>query len=430
MTLAKSGTILLAGTMIGNISNYLFQFYMGKSLSIEDYGAMNAVFSMLVIVAVPSTTIMLVVARYVSRFRTNGEWDKISALARSSLIKMAMLGGVFFLPFLIFRGPIAGYLRISSTVPVVIVGIGVFSAFIITVNFGVLQGLQKFYSFGAGMGMTGLLKLGFGVALVITGFGLNGATASLTMASLAVFAVTTVPIAAFYRKGAIGALVERHTREIVGYSVPVLLSTVAFSALTNLDIILVKHYFPAMDAGLYAGMAILGRTILYLPAAFVLALFPIVSGSKESDESTFRILDKALFYTVTISIAGVLLFAVFPDEIIRLSFGGRFLAVAPLLKYYALAMGLMAVTSVLISFNLARNRTGFIYVLAGGCAALFVLLKSFHGGLFAVVLSIMIVNFVMAVTQLFMTYRERRAIVRIKNGRGADEKVGFYNYPG
>ncbi|MFQ5442038.1 MAG: oligosaccharide flippase family protein [Thermodesulfobacteriota bacterium] len=431
MTLARSGSILFVGTMAGNFSNYLFQFFMGKYLPVEDYGTMNAVFSMLVIVAIPSTTIMLVLARYVSIFMAESDMGKISSLYRNSLKKIGLLGCAFFLPFLLFRTPIAGYLNITSTMPVVIIGAAVMLTFIVTVNFGILQGLQKFYYLGAGMGSTGVLKLLSGVILVFFGLGLNGAVASVVCSSLLVFAFTSVPLAGYYAAGDWAGPVQKHTRDIVSYSMPVLASTFAITVLTNVDLILVKHFFPALEAGLYASIAILGKTILYLPAAFVLALFPIVSGSKGVDDKTFRILDRALLYTVGISLAGVLLFTFFSEVIIKICFGDRYLHSAPLLKYYAFSMMSMAVMTVLVSFNLARSRTGFLYILAAGAVSIIGLLTFFHGSLLTIVLIIMSVNFLMALTHLWMTHRERSVFLRQRIGGERDgNEVGFYNYPG
>ena len=431
MSLARGGTILFAASMAGNISNYLFQFFMGKRLSLEDYGALNAVFSLLVIVAIPSTTIMLVIARYTAVFKAKGEVKKISTMYRNSVVKMAALGIVFFLPFFIFNRPISAYLNIDDTLPVTIIGLGVFFSFIVTVNFGLLQGLQRFYYLGAGMGMTGVGKLVFGVVLVVMGFGLNGAAASVVFSSLVVFALTTVPLSGYYRAKTPKGGGSTQTREIIAYSIPVLLSTVAVTTITNVDIIFVKHFFPPRYSGLYAAVAVLGKTILYLPAAFVLALFPMVSASNHVDSGTFRILDRGLLYTLGISLAGVLGFCLFPGWIIGSLFGERFIEAAPLLKYYALAMMSMAVMTVLISFNLARNKTSFIYTLLAGCVLLVLGLNFFHSTLLAVILTVMFTNLFITALHLWMTHRDRRSVAKLKNWRESDgDEFGFYNHTG
>jgi O-antigen/teichoic acid export membrane protein len=57
-----------------------------------------------------------------------------------------------------------------------------------------------------------------------------------------------------------------------------LLAVFAFTPLTQADMVLVNRYFPAQDAaGIYASAAVLGKAVMYIPGAIILALFPMVS---------------------------------------------------------------------------------------------------------------------------------------------------------
>lgn len=416
MTLIRSGAIIFLASMIGNISNYLFQFYMGRRLSLEDYGALNAVFSIMVIVSIPTVTIMLVVAKYVSTFRAKGENGRIASLYRNSLVKMLLLGMVFFTPFLLFNSQITRYLKLDNGWPVIVIGIGLFFSFIVTSNLGMLQGLQKFYYFGAGIGLLGFFKLFFGVVFVIFGFGLNGAVASVPVSFICVIVLTAIPLLPYIKEK---ESVERQTREILSYSIPVLAASIAFAILTNIDLILVKHIFPPETAGLYSSLSVLGKTILYLPSAFVLALFPIVSESHSLNQDTYRILGKGLVYTAFISIAGVLVFTFFPELILKIMFGNKFLTIAPLLKYYGLAMMFMALINILMNFNLARNRTGFLYSLGGGCLLLVLSIHLFHGSLLSVIMAVITLGFLLTGANFWMAYRDR-GVSRFVNEVGAE----------
>lgn len=371
---------------------------------------MNAALSMLVIVAIPSGTIMIVMAKYVSMFKAKEEEAHIASLYRNSLTRMAAVGAVCCLPFFIFNNSITGYLKMDSAWPVIITGIGLFGALVVTVNLGMLQGLQRFYYLGAGMGLGGFSKLLFGVVFVFLGFGLNGAIAAPVVSVFAIFVITIVPLHVYFKKR---ENVEKYTKDILLYGVPVLVSSIAFTMLTYIDLIIVKHIFSSEEAGLYAAVTILGKTILYLPGAFVLALFPMVSESHALNNNTFKILDKALFYTVGISMLGVLGFFLFPELAIKILFGNKFSNAAPLLKFYGLAMMFMAIMSILISFNLARHKTGFIYSLVVGCILLIILLNIFHSSLFTVIFIIMAVNFCLAAINLWMVYQDKRVFYSV-----------------
>jgi O-antigen/teichoic acid export membrane protein len=415
MSLFRSGTILFAASMIGNLSNYFFQFFMSRYLSIEDYGAMNAVFSLMIIAGIPTGTIMLVVAKYVSIFKAKDRDREIAYFYKNSLMKMTILGVLFLIPFLIFNNFITNYLKIDSRWPVAIIGIGLFSSFVVTVNMGMLQGLQRFYYMGAGIGLGGVSRLILGMILIFLGLKLNGAVIATAFPGLLIFLITAIPLYN-YLKGKVEA--ERFTKEILSYSLPVLLSSIAFSIITNVDLIIVKHFFPPEDAGLYAAVAILGKTILYLPAAFVLVLFPMVSESHALNNNIYKILDKGLLYTLAFSAIGVVVFLIFPELSIRILFGERFISAAPLLKFYGLAMMFMALISVLMNFNLARQKTGFIYTLGIGCAALITMINLFHDSLLTVILIILSVNLVLSVVNILMVYQDRRVFYQFRKTEG------------
>ncbi len=405
MDLLKSGAAVMAGSMAGNISNYLFQFIMSRNLSIEDYGAMNSVFSMLVIVAIPATAVMLVTAKYISSYRAKGDFLRISSLYRNSLVKMSLAGALAFLPFAAFGGQISAYLKIGSNLPVMLAGISVLFTFAFTVNLGMLQGLKRFYLLGAGLGLTGVVKLAAGALSLPLGLGLNGAIGAVAFATLAVFVITAIPLLGHLKKNR--AEVRKETKEIALYALPVLFSALAFTAITNIDMIIVRHLFTSEEAGLYAAASVLGKTVLFLPSAFVLALFPAVAESHTLNKDAFAILDKGLLFTALLSMAGVMAFTFFPELAIKTLFGARFIAAAPLLKLYGIAMAFMAVISVLISFNLARNRTGFIYSLVAASIALFGLIHMVHGGLQGVMLVVLGVHTALAAFNLILVYRER-----------------------
>lgn len=406
MSFVKSGTVLFLASMAGNFCNYLFQFFMSRSLELTDYGALNAALSVTSILGIPAGTIMLVVARYSSTFNANGEAGMVGRLYRNSLLFTSGAGLALCVLLSAASGPVASYLRLSTGVPIMIVGAGLALSFAMTVNMGMLQGLQRFWSLSAAIWLGAASKLGLGILFVLLGLGLNGAVAATALPGLFVMALTIFPLAGFLKRsrGAKGV-----TLEVAAYSVPVLVSALAFTAMTNLDMITVKHWATPEEAGLYSAVSVLGKTILYLPAAFVLALFPMISDSHARKGDIYRVLDRALLITIGFSLAGVLGLAIFPELAISMLFGAKFASAAPLLKYYGMAMTSMAVVSVLMTFNLARGNTAFIYSLIAGTIALAVLFHIFEGSLISTVLVMAAVNTAVASYNLFIVMRGRRA---------------------
>lgn len=411
MKVVRNASVLFVCTTAGNAANYFFQFLMGRYLSIEDYGAMNALLSVVTSITLPTSAVMIVVAKYASTYSARGEKDGMSSLYTGSIKKVSAIAVVITAAFVLLSGVMRAYLKIDDTTSVLILSIGVLGSFILTVNFGMLQGMQRFYWLGAGMGLSGVARLLLAVVFVLIGARLNGALLATVLPYLLMFAVTVVPLRAYISGTKTGF---RH-EQVLSYSVPVLAASCLFAFLSNADVIMAKHFLPARDAGIYAAVAVLGKTMFYLPSSFALAVFPMVSVSDALNGDSFKILDRALLFTAAMCAAVLVLFVAVPERIIGGLFGGRFVAGSGLLKYYGAAMFCLAVVSIIISFNLARGKTAFIYSLAAGCVMLVVIINIFHADISQVVAAIAGVFTLVAAYNLVVLYRERHVYYRARS---------------
>ncbi len=415
-SLLKASSLLFTGGMLSNVCNYLFHVFMGRMLSVEDYGILNSLVSLYMITSVPSVTITLVMAKYCSEFMTCRELDNISGIFYVFLKTIFLYVGMGYVLFLFISPYISNYLNIPSIIPVVIIGTGLFFAFFAPVNNGVLQGLQRFTFLSVSMAAVSLFKLFSAVVLVYMGFKVNGALAALALASFFVFLLT----AYYLRRGGYVVPLSRTSRlklkadnGIIKYSLPILFSSLLFAVLTQVDMLLVKHYFPAQQAGIYASAAVFGRTVLCLPSVIVIALFPLVSELHCLNKDTFEILKKGLLYTGLIAGGGVLLFWSKSELLLRVMFGERFVSAAPLLGVFGLAMFPLALLSIVINFNLARHQTKFLYSILGGVVLQVVLIHFYHNSLEQVLWIMAGIGGVLFVCNFIMILCEKAPVIRV-----------------
>ncbi|HXI10621.1 MAG TPA: hypothetical protein VNK06_07445, partial [Thermodesulfobacteriota bacterium] len=73
MAIVRNASILFVCTMAGNIANYCFQFIMGRHLSIEDFGTMNALLSVSTSITLPTGAVMIVIAKYASTYKVRDD---------------------------------------------------------------------------------------------------------------------------------------------------------------------------------------------------------------------------------------------------------------------------------------------------------------------------------------------------------------------
>ena len=104
----------------------------------------------------------------------------------------------------------------------------------------------------------------------------------------------------------------------------ILCATVAFAAMTQLDMVLVKKYFSPEKAGQYAAAAVLGKTILYLPGGLVLALFPLVAKKQALRSDPTGLLLQSLAATTLVCLTIALGFNLFSRDLIEIFYGPQY----------------------------------------------------------------------------------------------------------
>ena len=407
-SLLSSSLLLLTATMIMNLSNYGFQLYMSRHLTTISYGALNSLLSLFMILSVPTNSVLMVVSRYITKHVTLNELDKAKTLFHQLFKRISFLAGGVFILFVALSPIISSYLKVNSLLPVFIIGTVVFFAFIMPIPLGALQGLQRFGYLGLGFALLGLLRLGSGVFFEQGGGGLNGALGASLFAYGVVFFLALAFLRGSFHPQDVP--LEGELKEVFRYSFPVLISLLSLMTLTNSDMILIKHYFPAEDAGLYAAVAVLGRTILYIPTAIVLALFPMVTELHILNQDTFKLLRKALLYTLILSGVGVGAFLIAPQFLISFLFSQKFSPVAPLLRLYGVAMLSYSLLNVLMSFNLARRSAIFIYSFIAAAVIQISLICTFHRSLQEILYIIIVSGLALLLFNLLLLYHHKRKI--------------------
>lgn len=361
-SLLADSSIVFGASLVANVFSYLFQVYIGRALGPVGYGVFGALVSLLYIISIPGNAISFTITKFVSEYAAKNHRDKISALMLGATIKLGKYALLVLALFIIGSGALAEFLKIPSSTPVIILGI-VFSFGLITpVIQGVLQGLQKFLEIGAIGIASSVSKLAIGVALVYLGFGVNGALASIFFSGLLVF-VLTLYVLREYAKPAKSQIEE----SVFEYSTPVLLTALLLAVISNIDVVLVKHYFSAEEAGYYAAASLFGKIVVFVSSPIATVLFPKAS-RESSSMSAARILRESILYTFALAFFTVLAYLLAPTFVVSLIFGSKFGSAAQLIGMFGIAMAFFALANVFITYDMAVRKMKFLYIVL--CAAL------------------------------------------------------------
>ncbi len=384
-SLIKHSGIMLIAMAITNIALLFFHIYMSRTLGPAGFGILASFLSICFIIELPISTIQTVVTKYVSNFKIHNQYGLIRLLFFRSLRKLLPYGGLGLIVFFLSSGYVSAFLKIPSRTPVIILGIVLFLLLIIPVPRGTLQGLQKFGYLGASLSIDATLRLLFGFSLVTLGMGINGALGGIALAIGVALLAAFVPLGSLFKQQ---RSTERkvNSSEIYAFFWPVSLALLFFAIMTNLDVIVVKHFFNPQTAGHYAVLSIVGRGFLSVALAVSMAMFPRVSELHELNQDSSLTLKQSLFICVFLFALGILICLLFPQFIILTLFGRKYLIISSLLGLFGIAITPLALTNILINYYLARHSTNFLYLLFAGVVLYLTLLTLFHSSLRQVIL--------------------------------------------
>ena len=207
----------------------------------------------------------------------------------------AIVGVVMTMAFLAVAWPLREALGIASISAVGLTALTAFPAATSPITWGLAQGLQRFtliavtYASGAVARVT-LTVLAFGIGLKV-----GGAILATLVAMLVALAVPLWVLRRWFRPAASSA--RRVTRSEAARSLsPVLLGLLAMAALTSIDVVVAKIALTGHEAGVYGSVSLVGRVILYLPAAIITVLLPRVAARAADRIKTTDILRRAWWF--------------------------------------------------------------------------------------------------------------------------------------
>ncbi|HDY66916.1 MAG TPA: hypothetical protein ENH85_03875 [Candidatus Scalindua sp.] len=407
----RQATFIFVASTLSNIGAYLFHAYMGRHLSPADYGILYALLAFLMMVSVPAGTIQTVITKYVSHFKAHNQYGKIRFLFFHSLKKLSLYGGIGFLIFLAFSGHIARFEQIPTRTPVAIVGFILLFSIVTPAAGGIVLGLQRFNYLGWSMILGTLLRLISGIILVIIGLGVNGALSASIIGMLFSLFIIFLPLRSLFREKTNEKV---DFKEIYQYSAPVTLALLCFVILTNVDAVLVKHFFSPIEAGNYSAAAMVGRIILFLPMAVVIVMFPKASELYAQKKDSSIILKKSLLYVAFLAGGATLVFFLFPRLPLWLLWGNRFQTSTPLVGKFALAMTFFGLVNILFFYQLSIHRFRFLYLACAFTLLQIIAITLFHKTLSQVVWILVVNGILLFIVNQFLVWIPKRKLERIE----------------
>ena len=377
----SGSAILLAGSGLTTAINLAYNVVIARYLGPQGYGHATAVYTLLIILSAITLSFQIVSSKVVAQ-QTSVEAKAAvyRDLHRSAWVCGLLAAGLIFS----FRDAIAVYLQLPDQYLVALLALG--TAFYVPLGSrrGYMQGTYGFYRLAFNLAIEGAVRLGGSYLLIQFGYGVRGVVA----ANAAAIAVAYLVIAPGLRTHIANPLNLLNTlREIFQ-------AVVFFSGqvlINNSDIILVKHFFPAEIAGIYAAVAMVGRVIFSFSSAVVNSTFPLMAGTHHEERKDLRVIATSLLLVVLIGFGLALSLFFAPTWLWTTLFGSGFKIagsynISTLLALYALTTVIYSLSVVIVTFEMSYKIANSSWVQLGFSGAVIVGICLYHASLPQVIL--------------------------------------------
>ena len=391
----KNSLIFFVGSLIVAVINYIYYPIMGRVLSVEDFGEVQVIATIVL-----QITIILNVFGYITiNLFTNTE-DKELCRQRVRGLEGAALTivTVLSLTVLLFNGYINAYLKFSS----IFVLVSLVLIFIVNVPFtiknGWLQAKNKFVDMSVAAFISASSKLLLALPLIFLGLTVKGALFGLVAATF--LALVYVSYRAKINIKLKDHINENYFKLIAKdselkkdllYGLFIFFALFSINLLYSADVIIVRRFFSITDAGLYSGVASIGRIIFFSTLAISAVLLPSVKIAGTTKDN-IRNLQKALGITLLLGGLILLFFFTSPQIIIQILIGQNYLAYSNLLFKVGLFILVASVLNVLFVYGIALRK--MFISLIGPLAAVSVFAVSYlnNGSVESIIDNFIIIN--------------------------------------
>ncbi len=355
-SLSAEGLFVIA-TFLSNVLNFAFNAFLGRVLSFETLGMialLNTLWYLALVFISPFATTINREVSYLSA--RNGEKEALAFWA--SVMRIGLIASVFVTALWLFAVPalsrffhVSDILLLISFAPLLAGGLLAFG------NFGYLQGSLRFRA----AAVLSLIEAGskFVVAL---GFVFSG-LGEYVYLSIPISVVLAAFSSFFLIPRSGSALVRApQTRSFpIEFFSAAILVTVSTAMFTTMDVLLAKHFMSERGAGEYALLSLVGKVIFFLGTMPNMFMVTFVGRNRGLGKGTKKVFWIIYGISSCVVAGSVLLLGFFDGVVSEFLFGEKISAVSRFLPIYAVAIAFFTLSTIIVTYHLARKRYVFVF---------------------------------------------------------------------
>ena len=397
----RGSAILLLSTGVVAATNLFYNIMIARRLGTSGFGDASALYTLLMLMAAITLSFQIITSKFIAR---NSE-PLVRAQIYASLLRQAWQVGLG-IAVLIAAGSayLKSYFNLPAQHDLVLLAIasGVY------IPLGVCRGRMQGHCNFRGLAVNVVVEVAvkFGGALLLLHFGM-GVTGVMIAVLLSIVAAYIAGAPEPRDRATPGVMLMKVAP--FGESMQAVLYFIGQVILSNLDILLVKHFFPPSEAGIYAAVALVGRVVFILSWSVVSSMFP-VSASHAHRQGGRSALYTGLLLVGTVTCVFIAAVALAPERIWTMLLGKPFLlntTFSALLTEYAAMTAIYCFAVVVMMYEISRRTGPAAWVQLGASILLAAAIWRHHDSLPQVILVQMLVMGGLLVVVTIPLFREQ-----------------------
>ena len=376
----RGSVILLLGTALVAATNLFYNLLLARMLGASGFGHASALYTLLMMVTAITLSFQIITSKFIARTSET----MVRAQIYSSLLRRAWQAGLGIAVILAAGSAyLKSYFNLPAQHDLVLLAIAAGVYIPLGVRRGRMQGCCDFRSLAINVVVEVAVKLGGALLLLHFRMGVTGVMTAVLLSIVAAYIMAKPEAQYRVNQGLIKIAPFGEGMQAVLYFIGQVI-------LSNLDILLVKHFFPPPEAGIYAAVALVGRVVFMLSWSVVSSMFP-VSASRTHGQRGHSVLYIGLLLVGTVTSAFIAAVALAPQAVWTMLLGKTFLlgtaaSFSALLTEYAVMTGIYCVAVVLMMYEISRRIGTAAWVQLGASALMAVAIWRYHNSLSQVIL--------------------------------------------
>ncbi|MBP7740588.1 glycosyltransferase [Candidatus Woesebacteria bacterium] len=349
--------ILIVSSLFGNILNYLYNAYLGRSLDLNDFGTISLIGSFLYLSSVPFSAVGRSVTHRTAylfgkyKFSVKDFWEHL----RKHSFKVSM---VVALIWLALTPLLKNYFHTDDIIPFVIFTPVWMIGILASIDGGFLGGNLRFKAIAFLSLAEAFAKLFFSILFVVLGVH-EYVYAAVPLSMFVAFLLQWLIVKNIKTQKIPKEDLSKALRFPKRFFATSILTTLTSISYLSLDLLLAKHYLSPQEAGSYSYLTLAGKMVFFMGGLVSQFLTPMVSRDLGAGKKDNRLFIKILSIVAGINLLTFTVFGILGKFTVPLLWGEKAAGISEYLPIYTFAMVCYSLSSLIISYRQIRGQYAF-----------------------------------------------------------------------